>query len=127
MSTTFKQETKKLGVGDTADGNAGLSMFPDGAKITGDSKRSFLGAVGDTVNIGGKQVNFQIGPGQVKWMGGLMQSTPWPFSMIPVAPPMLPSLELIEMAVGIGIELAVMATLFFVSNAGDALDKFKEE
>jgi len=123
MNTTFKQETKKLGVGDTADSNAGLSMFPDGAKITGDSKRSFIGAVGDTVNIGGKQVNFQVGPGQVQWMGGLMNSTPWPLSMIPVAPSMLPNLELIKLGVSIGIEVAIMATLFFVSSASDALKK----
>jgi len=127
MTKVYQQGTKKLGVGNKSTDNAGVSMYPDGAAITGSHKRGFLSVTKDTVNFGGRGMNMQFSPQQVKWMGGLMQSTPFPLSLLPIAPPMLPNLDIIKMAVGIGIEVAVMATLFFVSNASDAIKKAEEE
>lgn len=112
MSLDYSTNTKKFNVGTKQGLNAGVTVTEQSAVLTGENKRAFVGAMDDVVNIGGTQLNMQFGPGQVKWMGGLFQSTPFPLSLLPMAPPIMLDPSIIKMGVSVGEQLFTMLSIF---------------
>lgn len=63
--------------------NAGLLIHEKGGAIVGEDPKAFLAALEDGVAIGGKKLSMMMGPGDVKFMGGMFHLNGFPMSMFP--------------------------------------------
>ena len=77
----FVEATKKYAVNKNT--NAGLAVGENFAAIAGSSPKAFFSASGDDISMGGKKINIQGQPGQIKVFGGFFQFSPFPLCFIP--------------------------------------------
>jgi len=77
----FQEATKKYAVNKNT--NAGVAVGESFASITGESPKAFFSAHGDDVSLGGKKINIQGQPGQIKVFGGFFHFSPFPLCFFP--------------------------------------------
>ena len=114
MALDVKGLTKRFAVG--TDSKSGMSVGEDFSAIVGEPQ-AFVMAKKKVVTIAGDKLNLQVGPGQIKLMGGLFKMNGFPMCILPSnmvnpQPALKLDFEIIKRAIDAGTSIASMLTIF---------------